>query len=200
MHVGNPHLLAVGCARRPRDALVHQRAAQVVCAGAQRLAHAGAAHLDPGGLNIDEVRRKRQPRHGVHEYRLAQCRPGPRVPAPVERSFMSDEGQRHELGESAGALLQVAQRKQVDGPVPVHIDVAEHDRRGGAQSDLMRGFDDLKPLPRVELVRAENLADVVDQNLGSGTRKAAETFRAQQRQVFAQRHAQGAGAVPHFQR
>ena len=45
------------------------------------------------------------------------------------------ERQRHELGEAAGALLQVAHTQQMARPVPVAVDVAEHDGRGAAQAD-----------------------------------------------------------------
>src|SRR5665213_2012553 len=46
------HHLAVAGARRPRDVLVDQGAAEVVDARAEELAGSGGAHLDPAQLDV----------------------------------------------------------------------------------------------------------------------------------------------------
>ena len=54
------HALAVGGAGGPGDALVHQRAAEVVDAGPQQLLHAPGAELHPRRLDVrDRCRRRR---------------------------------------------------------------------------------------------------------------------------------------------
>jgi acetoin utilization deacetylase AcuC-like enzyme len=60
------------------------------------------------------------------------------------------ERQRHELGQAAGALLQVAQMQQMRRPLPRVLDVPEHDGGGGAQPDLMGSADHVEPFARVE--------------------------------------------------
>ena len=47
---------------------------------------------------------------------------------------MCTNGQRHELGEAARLLLQLAHAQQMARPMLVAVDVAEHDGRGAAQS------------------------------------------------------------------
>ena len=71
--------------------------------------------------------------------------------------------------------LKLAQVQKVTRPVCRALDMAIHDRRSGAQTDRMGGLDDLQPLPRLQLVGANNGPDIVIQNLGCGTGKAAET-------------------------
>ena len=59
----------------PRDRLVHQRAAEIVHAGGERLAHAVRPELHPRRLHVRDPRVQRESRNGVHEQRLAEGRP-----------------------------------------------------------------------------------------------------------------------------
>ena len=51
-----------------------------------------------------------------------------------EQRVERDEAERHELGEPAGALLQLAHHAHVLGQLPRLLDVAEHHRHGRAQA------------------------------------------------------------------
>ena len=97
--------LAVNGARSPRDALVHQRAAQIVGAGVQAQLRTFGPHLDPGGLDIGDQWMQRQPRDSVHQDRFAQCRTGARAALEIDWRGHRHECQRHELGEAACARL-----------------------------------------------------------------------------------------------
>src|SRR4051794_38830860 len=66
------HLLSVRRAGRPRDVLVHQRAAQIVGAGLQDLLDALHAHLDPTDLDVLDGAAVGDAAHGVNEERLAE--------------------------------------------------------------------------------------------------------------------------------
>src|SRR5213595_3891446 len=87
-------------ARLARDALLHERAAEVVAAGAQREA--------AGGVDAE----------------VAQTfRPGRDDAVAVELGVLRDEAERHELGEAAGLLLDAAQEVDVARDVPRALDV-----------------------------------------------------------------------------
>ena len=102
-------LLPVLRAGRARDALVHQRAAEVVGAGVQAQRRAVRPHLHPRRLDVGDQRMQREPRHRVHQHRLAQRRSLARLAAQIHRRFHVHERQRHEFGDAAGLRLQVAQ-------------------------------------------------------------------------------------------
>ena len=103
-------------AGRPRDVLVHQRAAQVVGPGPQDLPRALGAHLDPAHLDVVDVARVGDARHRVHQQRLAEGRSPPGLALEVDRGGHVHEGQRHELGEAAGLALEVPGAHHVAGP------------------------------------------------------------------------------------
>ena len=71
--------------------------------------------------------------------------PGSCVHVVEEHVLLVDEAQRYELGEAAGALLDVADQREVAGYVPGLLDVAVHDGRRRAQPDLVGRGDDLDP-------------------------------------------------------
>jgi len=95
--------LAVHRAGGAGDALVHQRAAEVIDAGFQARCRPGRAHLHPGRLDVSYQRMQRQARDRVHQHRFAEggaqpalpplgscqrpgcraCKPAPRVTAMV---------------------------------------------------------------------------------------------------------------------
>ena len=54
------------------------------------------------------------------------------------------------------------------------LDMAVHDRGRRAQAETMRGPRDIEPLRRVHLVRADDCAHLVVQDLGRGARQGAE--------------------------
>ena len=58
----------MGGAGGTQNAFVHQRAAEIVDAGRQAMAHAFGPELDPGRLNVRNNRIKRKARHRVHQY------------------------------------------------------------------------------------------------------------------------------------
>src|SRR5688572_12171651 len=60
------------------------------------------------------------------------------------------------------------------GPVPRTFDRAEHDGRVRPQSERVCDAMYLTPLPGIDLVRADDGADLVVQDLGRGTRKRRE--------------------------
>ena len=64
---------------------------------------------------------------GVHQDRLAQCRPFARHAAQVHRRLHVHERQRNEFGEAAGFGLQIAQHEQMPRPVQRGFDVSIHD-------------------------------------------------------------------------
>src|SRR5581483_7385937 len=74
LHLLGIELLTVHSTGRARNGLVHECAAHIVSAGVQTDSQAFGAHLDPGGLDIRNHRVEREPRDGVHQYRLAQSR------------------------------------------------------------------------------------------------------------------------------
>src|SRR5436189_110628 len=86
-------------ARRPGDVLVYQGAPEIVAAGLEELAGTGAAHLDPGRLDmvVEDLRR----------------RPRQRAEAGVGQPLEID-GQR--LSQSPGAL------DHFQGGEAVHVD------------------------------------------------------------------------------
>ena len=190
----------MGGAGGPRDALVHQGAAQVVHAGVETGPDPLRSHLDPGGLDVSEPGVERQAGHRVHQNRLAEGRPLAGAALEVERRLHVDEGERHELGEAAGPFLQVAQPEQVPGPVPGAFDVAVHDRRRCPIADAVGGFHDLEPLVGVQLVGADDRADLVVQDLGGGPREGAESGVPEPEQVVAKRHVERRRALPDLER
>ena len=102
------------------------------------------------------------------------------VRAPEQR-VERDEGQRHELGEAAGALLQRAHHAHVLGQLPGLLHVAEHHRDGGAQADGVRGLDHLHPARHGQLVGRDPLAHAVVEDLGSGARRGAQAGASRSR-------------------
>ncbi len=65
---------------------------------------------------------------------------------------------------------------------------------------LVRSFDDREPLRGVQLVGAQDGANVVVENFGGGARQRAETGVAQPLQITRQRLADAVRAVPNLER
>ena len=147
-----------------------------------------------------DVRVQRQPADRMHQHRLAEGRAHARLALERDRRLGGDERQRHQLGEAAGVLLQVADAQQVARPMHRPVDMAEHDRRRRAQADAVRGAHDLEPLVGRDLVGAEDVAHLVVEHLGRGAGQAAEAGVAQLGQVVGEREAERGGAVPDLER
>ena len=117
IHLVRRHFLTVLRAGRARNALVHQRAAEIVGAGLQTSADAFDAELDPRGLDVGHERMQHQPAHRMHQDGFARGRPLAGLAAIISRRLAVNERQRHELGEAAGAFLKIADVEQMTRPI-----------------------------------------------------------------------------------
>ena len=179
---------AVVAAGHARDRLLHQRPAEIVDAPVQRLGGGVEAHLDPARLEVGDGLAEREPeRRGVLEVLLAGDLLDP--VGAAEQRVERDERQRHELGEAAGALLELAHHAHVLGELPRLLDVAEHHGHGRADPLRMRRLDDLDPPRHRQLVGRDPLADAVVEHLGGRARRRAEAGLAQPVEHRARRQA-----------
>src|SRR6185436_348533 len=105
---------AVLRARHARDALLHQRAAQVIDPPAQRLGGGVEAHLHPARLQVGNRLAEREAKSGgvLEVLRRRDLLDPVRA---AEHRVEGDEAERHELGDAAGALLQGADDAHVAG-------------------------------------------------------------------------------------
>ena len=167
-------LLTVARARRSRDVLVHQRAAEVVGTGLQDLAGADDTALHPRRLDVGDRVPVRDAADRVHQEHLAERRAAPRLALDEDRRGHVHEGERHELGEAAGLLLQLAGAHEVAGDVHRPLDGAVHDRDVRPQADLVRGAVRDEPFLGVHLVGADDRAHLVVEDLGRGAGQRGE--------------------------
>ncbi len=158
------------------------------------------AHLHPRRLDVLDVRMERQPADRVHQHGLAEGRAHAGLALECDRRLGGDEGQRHQLGEAAGVLLQAADAQQVARPVDRLLDMPEHDGGGRAQADAVGGTHDRKPLLGRDLVGAEDVAHFVVEDLGRRAGQAAEAGLAQLGEVVRDRALERRGAVPDLER
>ena len=80
------------------------------------------------------------------------------------------------------------------------FDVAEHDRDVRPQADAVRDPVRLEPLLRVDLVRADDRADLVVEDLGRGTRQRRQTGGLGQGEVLTEIHPESTGAFGDLER
>ena len=111
-----------------------------------------------------------------------------------------DERQRHELGESAGLLLQRPGAHEVPGPVTRLLDRAEHDRDVRAQADAVGDPVHLQPLLGVDLVRAQDRPGLVVEDLGSGAGQRAKARVPKPQEVGLERLAESPGSFVDLER
>ena len=111
-----------------------------------------------------------------------------------------DERQRHELGEAAGAPLDLAQHLEVVGPGAGPVDVAHHHRGGRPQAELVGGDHHLGPLGGAHLVGAQVGAHAVVEDLGGRARQGAEAGVAQAGEELAHADPERVGALPDLER
>ena len=200
IHLLGRKLLTVLGARRPRDAFVHQGAAEIVGAGIEAGGCRVRSKLDPGDLDVGDQRMQCEPRHRMHQDRLALRRSLAGAALQIERRLHMHERQGDEFGEPAGSLLQVADVQQVACPVFGPVDVPEHDGCRGPQSPPVRGLDGVEPLLCRQLVRAEHRANAVVENLRRGSGQAAEPRLNQAVEIVADAEPEACRAMPHFER
>ena len=115
------------------------------------------------------------------------------VRAPEQR-VERDERQRHELGDPARALLQLAHDAHVLGQLPRLLDVAEHHRRRRAQPGGVEASMISTQRATGSLFGRDALAHAVVQHLGRGARRRVQPGLAQPREDLARRQA---GDVAH---
>ncbi len=84
-------------------------------------------------------------------------------------------------------------------PMLVALDMAEHDRHRAPQADAVRRFHDLQPFGGLDLVGADDRADLVVEDLGGGAGQGAEPGVAQFAQEIGEAAAERLGALPHFE-
>ena len=131
---------------------------------------------------------------------LAEGRAETALPAQLHRRFHRHKGQRHEFGEAAGLRLQAPDAQEMPRPVPRCIDVAEHDGRGRAQADAVRGRDHVEPLRRRHFVRTDDRAHLIVENFRRCSRQRAETGGFQLGQEIRAAHPQCCRALRDFER
>ena len=164
--------------------LLHQRAAEVVDAPAQRLGGGVEAHLHPARLQARDAAAEREAeRRGVLEVLLARDLLDP--VGAAEQRVERDEGERHELGEAARALLQLAHDAHVLGQLPRLLDVPEHHRDRRAQAGAVAASMISTQRADGQLVRADPLAHAVVQHLRRGAGGRAQPGVAQAREHLA---------------
>ena len=200
LHRVGRQLFAVLGAGGTGDRLVHQGAAQVVGAGVQAIFGALDAHLHPRDLDVRDQRMQREAADRMHQHGFAEGRSHARRALQRDRRLGGDEGQRHQLGEAAGILLQVAQAQQMACPVLHLVDMAEHDGGRRAQADLVGGAHDVEPLVGRDLVGAEDVAHFVVEHLGGRAGQAAQAGIAQLCKIVGDRQAERRGAMPDLER
>jgi hypothetical protein len=94
-----------------RDALVHQRATEVVGAGFEAGGSAVATHLHPRCLDVFHHRMKSEAADRMHQYGFAISRPQPASPTQMNWRLHRHERQRHKFGKARCPSLQIAQPK-----------------------------------------------------------------------------------------
>ena len=149
---------------------------------------------------LRDQRVEHQPRDGMHQHGLAEGRTAARPPLEVDRRLHVDEGQRDELGEAAGLGLEVAECEEMARPGQRGLDMAEHDRRGRAETDLVRGAHHLEPRRGTDLVRADDGADLVVEDLGRGAGQRAEPRLLQHEEEIPEVDAERRRALRHLER
>ena len=180
LHALGRHLLPELGSGGARDRLVHERPAEVVHAGGERLPRPSGPSFTQEAWMFVISRMEREPRDRVHEQRLAERRPAARAALEVDRRLHRHERQRHELGEAARPPLLLARAQEVARPAPRRVGVAEHQRHVRAQADAMRRVVHGEPLRGRHLVGADHAPHLVVEHLGGrpGQRAEPEVARA----------------------
>ena len=106
-----------------------------------------------------------------------------------------DEGEWHELGESTGLRLEITGAHDMTSPVHRVLDGAEHDRDVGAKTDSVCGSMGIEPFLGVDLVRTDDSADLVIEDLGGRARQSSEPCIHQSSEVLLKWLTQSLGSL-----
>ena len=85
--------------------------------------------------------------------------------APVHGCLVMDEGEGDELREASRLPLDAAQEIHVADPVRGRLHVAVHDGGGGADTEGVRGGDDLDPLVDGDAAARDAVAHLLVEDL-----------------------------------
>ena len=100
-------------------------------------------------------------------------------PWPLNLVAVGVERQRDEGVVAGRAALRLAQHDQVFGPFLERLDRAVQHRRVGGDADAVRHLVDLEPVGRVDLVRADELAETLAEHFGAAAVDVVEAGLAQ---------------------
>ena len=138
---------------------------------------------------------EQDPRHRVHPAGCPRRWRRARLAREVDRGVLMDERQRHELREPARFELDPSETTDVENPVRRRVHVTVHDRRGGADAQVVGGFHDLLPRVGGELALRQQPAHVVVEDLRGGARDRAQPARTALGEELAERDAELRAAV-----
>ena len=136
----------------------------------------------------------------VHQERLSERRSATGLALEVDGRCHVHEWQRHEFSETAGALVKVSGGDDVAGPVERLLDGAEHDRHIRCETDAVGGFVCVEPFLSRDLVRTDDRADAVVEDLRRCTWERSQTDLHQSAKVVLQRFAEAFGSLCHLER
>jgi hypothetical protein len=120
--------------------------------------------------------------------------------AAEKRCLLVNKRQWDKLGKATGYGLQIPDSEQMPRPVAGVFDVTEHNGCSGRQAQGMRGFDHLEPLGRVDFVRADDLANLVVQDLSRRTGKSRQASLFERLKKFSYPDAKGFGSLLYLER
>ena len=135
----------------------------------------------------------------MHQDHFAEGRSAARLALDEDGRRHVHEGERHELREAPGLLLEIACAHEVPGDMHRPFHGAVHDRHIRFQAHLVRGPMGEQPFLGGDLVGADDRAHLVVEDLRRRSGKRGESGLLQSEQVFVQRHAEPAGALRHLE-
>src|SRR5690606_25851569 len=136
-----PHQLSVLRAGGSRDALVNQRASEIIDACSEKQLRHPRAFLDPRHLNVWYVIVQHYSRDCMHLDHFVAIRARPDVghhPAAIHRRLGVYKAEWHKFRKAVSLLLDLTQEGKVFCFVARCFDVAVHYGRGGRYPKRMR--------------------------------------------------------------
>ena len=110
-----------------------------------------------------------------------------------------DEGQGDQFTESTGSFLQIPQAQEMARPIHRSFDMAEHDGRGTAKSEAVRGLHHFQPLVGIDLVGTQRRPDFVIEDFRRRAGQGAEPFITQHAEIRIERQAKRLCPLEDFQ-